>query len=100
MFGAFGRAATHSAVTFLSGAAHTGGVAEKLGLSKPTLAVCNTRGGIGQASMVHHSATPKIEVVRAAYEVRAVGELQACAPADADSGGWGWGTGRMGGGTS
>src|SRR3546814_7299131 len=82
MFGAFGRAATHSAVTFLSGAAHTGGVAEKLGLSKPTLAVCNTRGGIGKASMVHNSATPKIEVDPETYEVRADGELLTCAPAD------------------
>src|SRR3546814_18370167 len=52
MFGAFGRAATHSAVTFLSGAAHTGGVAEKLGLSTPPLAVLHTRGGTGKASMV------------------------------------------------
>jgi urease subunit alpha len=62
MFGAFGRARTHSAVTFLSAAAHSGGVAEKLGLAKPTLAVSNTRGGIGKAAMVHNSATPQIEV--------------------------------------
>src|SRR3546814_13279083 len=82
MFGAFGRAATHSAVTFLSGAAHTGGVAEKLGLSKPTLAVCNTRGGLGTASMVHNSATPKIEVDPETYEVRAHVEMLTCASAE------------------
>jgi urease subunit alpha len=83
MFGAFGRATTHSAVTFLSAAAHAGGVAGKLGLSKPTLAVCNTRGGIGKGSMVHNSATPKIEVDPETYEVRADGELLTCGPADA-----------------
>lgn len=81
MFGAFGRATTRSAVTFLNAAAHAGGVAEKLGLSKPTLAVCNTRGGIGKVSMVHNSSTPKIEVDPETYEVRADGELLTCGPA-------------------
>jgi urease subunit alpha len=82
MFGAFGRARTHSAVTFLSAAAHAGGVAERLGLAKQTLAVSNTRGGIGKAAMVHNSATPHIEVDPETYEVRADGELLTCDPAD------------------
>jgi urease subunit alpha len=82
MFGAFGRARNHSAVTFLSGTAQAGGVAETLGLSKPTLAVGNTRGGIGKAAMVHNSATPRIEVDPETYEVRADGELLTCEPAD------------------
>ncbi|HET6630257.1 MAG TPA: urease subunit alpha [Woeseiaceae bacterium] len=81
MFGAFGRATSHSAVTFLSAAAQAGGVAGTLGLSKATLAVSNTRGGIGKASMVHNSATPKIEVDPETYEVRADGELLTCDPA-------------------
>lgn len=81
MFGAFGRATTESAVTFLSGAAHAKGVADTLGLSKPTVAVSNTRGGIGKANMVHNSATPHIEVDPETYEVRADGELLTCEPA-------------------
>src|SRR3546814_5936004 len=81
MFGAFGRARTQSAVTFLSGAARAGGVGETLGLSKPTLAVSNTRGGIGKAAMVHNSSTPHIEVDPETYEVRADGELLTCEPA-------------------
>lgn len=81
MFGAFGRATTESAVTFLSGAAQAKGVADTFGLSKPTLAVSNTRGGIGKANMVHNSATPHIEVDPETYEVRADGELLTCEPA-------------------
>jgi urease subunit alpha len=80
MFGAFGRATTRSATTFLSAAAQAGGVAEKLGLSKQTLAVANTR-SIGKADMVHNSATPLIEVDPETYEVRADGTLLTCEPA-------------------
>jgi urease subunit alpha len=82
MFGAFGRATVHSAVTFLSAAAEAGGIAGKLGLAKPTLAVGNTRGGIGKADMVHNGATPHIEVDPETYVVRADGELLTCEPAD------------------
>jgi urease subunit alpha len=82
MFGAFGRAATHSAVTFLSAAAHAAGVAERLGLAKPTLAVGNTRAGIGKAAMLHNAATPHIEVDPETYEVRADGDLLTCEPMD------------------
>jgi urease subunit alpha len=82
MFGSFGGAATDSAVTFLSAAAHAGGVAEKLGLAKTTLAVNNTRAGIGKAAMVHNNATPEIEVDPETYEVRANSELLTCEPAD------------------
>jgi urease subunit alpha len=82
MFGAFGRATAHTGVTFLSAAAQAGGVAGKLGLAKTTLAVGNTRGGIGKAAMVHNGATPHIEVDPETYEVRADGELLTCEPAD------------------
>lgn len=82
MFGSFGRAVTHSAITFLSGAAMENGTAERLGLSKQTLAVSNTRGGISKASLVHNSATPHIEVDPETYEVHADGELLTCEPAD------------------
>jgi urease subunit alpha len=82
MFAAFGRATRHSAVTFLSAAAEAGGIAGKLGLAKPILAVRNTRGGISKADMVHNAATPHIEVDPETYEVRADGELLTCEPAD------------------
>jgi urease subunit alpha len=44
--------------------------------------VKNTRGGISKKSMIHNSATPKIEVDSETYEVRADGELLTCAPAE------------------
>ncbi|MEO6170241.1 MAG: urease subunit alpha [Lysobacter sp.] len=82
MFAAFGGAVAQSAVTFVSAAAQANGVADALGLAKQTLAVGNTRGGIGKAAMVHNAATPHIEVDPETYEVRADGELLTCEPAD------------------
>jgi urease subunit alpha len=82
MFGAFGRAVSYSAITFLSGAAHGADVGKTLGLAKQTLPVTNTRGGISKASLVHNSATPHIEVDPETYEVRADGELLTCEPLD------------------
>lgn len=82
MFGAFGRAVSHSAITFLSSAAHAAGVGKKRGLAKETLPVTNTRGGISKADLVHNSATPHIEVDPETYEVRANGELLTCEPLD------------------
>lgn len=81
MFGAFGKALSHSAVTFVSAAAEAEGVAEKLGLSKQVLAVRGTR-TIGKASMRLNSATPQIEVDPETYEVRADGEILTCEPAE------------------
>jgi urease subunit alpha len=54
---------------------------QRLGTEKKMIAVKNTRGGISKASMVHNSATPKLEVNPETYEVRADGELLTCAPA-------------------
>jgi urease subunit alpha len=81
MFGAFGKAMTASSVTFVSKAAVDLGVRAKLGVEKELVAVENTRGGIGKASMVLNSATPHIEVDPETYEVRADGELLTCEPA-------------------
>jgi urease subunit alpha len=81
MFGAFGRARTTSAVTFVSGAALARGIANALRLERPLLAVSNTRGGISKASMVLNDRTPAIEVDPETYEVRADGELLICEPA-------------------
>jgi urease subunit alpha len=82
MFGAYGRALTRSAVTFVSQAALVAGIAERYGLDKTLLAVKNTRGGISKSSMIHNGATPHIEVDPETYEVRADGELLTCRPAE------------------
>jgi urease subunit alpha len=81
MFGAFGKSATRSAVTFVSKAAVANGLRARLGVEKDLLAIENTRGGISKASMVLNRATPRMEVDPETYEVRADGELLTCAPA-------------------
>jgi urease subunit alpha len=81
MFGGFGRALTESAVTFVSRAALESGIAERYAVGKRLIAVENTRGGISKESMIHNSATPKIEVDPETYEVRADGELLTASPA-------------------
>ena len=75
MFGAFGRALSESAFTFVSQAAQEARIGERLGLAKQTLAVSGTRGSIGKASMVLNDALLAIEVDPETYEVRADGEL-------------------------
>ncbi|MDF1708620.1 MAG: urease subunit alpha [Paracoccaceae bacterium] len=80
MFGAYGRALEHTAVTFVSEAAQADGIRGKLGLAKQTLAVTNTR-RIGKADLKLNTATPHIEVNPETYEVRADGELLTCEPA-------------------
>ena len=82
MWGAYGRALAATSVTFVSAAAAAEGVGDKLGLAKATIAVENTRGGIGKAAMKLNAATPVIEVDPETYEVRADGELLTCEPAE------------------
>jgi urease subunit alpha len=81
MFGAYARARTMSSLTFVSKAAVANGLAGKLGVAKQLVAVENTRGGIGKASMIHNSATPRIDIDPETYEVRADGQLLVCEPA-------------------
>ena len=81
MFASFGKLRTNSSVTFVSQAALDAGLQSRLGTAKKMVAVKNTRGGISKASMIHNSATPKIEVNPETYEVRADGELLVCEPA-------------------
>ena len=50
-------------------------------LTRPLLAVGNTRGGISKKDMVHNTYLPKIEVNAETYEVRADGQLLVCEPA-------------------
>ena len=82
MFGSFGTATTMSAVNFVSQAGLDAGIGESLGVMKQLLAVSNTRGGIGKASMVLNDATPTMDVDPETYEVRADGELLTCDPAE------------------
>jgi urease subunit alpha len=82
MFGAYGRALVESSLLFVSAAALDEGIGHRLGLSRPLVAVENTRSGIGKAAMIHNDATPVIEVDAETYEVRADGELLICEPAE------------------
>jgi urease subunit alpha len=81
MFAGYGRSLIESAVSFVSAASLEGDLAGRLGLSRALLPVANTRGGIGKASMIHNTATPRIEVNPETYAVRADGELLTCEPA-------------------
>src|SRR6056300_1027785 len=81
MFGAYGRAVEHAAVTFVSAAAQDKGIRGRLGLDKQSVAVQNTR-GIGKSDLKLNTALPQIEVHPETYEVRADGELLTCQPAD------------------
>jgi urease subunit alpha len=82
MFGAFGRANTESSVLFVSQAFVEAGRAAELGLQRKSVAVTNTRSGIGKRSMILNDALPHIEVDSETYEVRADGTLLTCQPAD------------------
>jgi len=81
MFGAYGRALTEGSVSFVSAAAQDAGVRDRLGLAKQTVAVQNTRGGIGKAAMKLNDYCPVIEVNPETYKVRADGQLLTCEPA-------------------
>jgi urease subunit alpha len=79
MFGAYGRALTTS-VTFVSKASLKNPVLAKLKLSKPLVAVKNTR-KIGKKDMKLNDALPSIDVDPETYAVRADGQLLVCEPA-------------------
>ena len=81
MFAAFGRALTHSSVTFVSQAAIDNGIADSLGLSKQMIAVAGCR-AVTKKDMVLNDYCPVMEVDPETYEVRADGQLLTCAPAD------------------
>jgi urease subunit alpha len=79
MFAAFGKALATS-VTFVSKAALKNRALAKLKLSKPLVAVENTR-RIGKADLKLNDALPAIEVDPETYAVHADGELLTCEPA-------------------
>src|SRR4029079_13933959 len=79
MFAAYGRALTTS-VTFVSKASLKNPVLAKRKLSKPLVAVKNTR-KIGKKDMKLNDALPSIDVDPETYAVRADGQLLVCEPA-------------------
>jgi urease subunit alpha len=80
MFAGFGRNLTQSSVIFVSQAGLQADIGRKFGLSRPLVAVKNTR-QVTKRDMIHNGATPRIEVDSETYEVRADGELLTCEPA-------------------
>ena len=80
MFGSFGGATAATSISFVSQAALSAGLPQKIGLRKMIAAVRNCR-RIGKKDMIHNSATPKIDVDPETYEVRVDGELITCEPA-------------------
>jgi urease subunit alpha len=79
-WGAFGEAKKHLSACFVTGAAIDKGLARKLGLTKPLLAVKGTR-KLKKKHMLHNALCPKITVNPETFEVRVDGELATCAPA-------------------
>lgn len=81
MFGAYGKARTNTAVTFVSKAAFEAGIANSLQVEKKLVPVENTR-TITKADMYYNSYLPHIDVDPETYEVRADEELLTCEPAE------------------
>ena len=80
MFGAYGRAVTASAVTFVSKAAADNGLRDRLGVARDLLPVAGTR-TVSKKDLVHNAFTPHVTVDPETYEVRVNGEIITCAPA-------------------
>src|SRR3712207_9565783 len=81
MFGAYGRALSSTSLTFVSKASVEDGLAGKLAVQKPLVAVENVRGRIGKKSLILNDATTVIEVDPETYDLRAAGVLAVCEPA-------------------
>ncbi|TDX32726.1 urease [Modicisalibacter xianhensis] len=80
MFGAFGKAASATRLSFVSQAAIDAGISERLGLASPLTACKNVR-GVRKRDMKLNDACPQLEVDPQTYEVRCDGELLTCEPA-------------------
>lgn len=79
MFGALGRAASATRVTFVSQAAMDTGLEGKLGLNSRLVACKNVR-QMRKSDMKLNDACPELTVDPQSYEVRADGELLTCEP--------------------
>ncbi len=80
MFGAFGKAASKTSVTFACKASIDAGIKKKYDLDRDIIACKNTR-NITKNDMILNNWMPKITVDPQTYEVRADGELLTCEPA-------------------
>jgi urease subunit alpha len=80
MFGAFGRALSASAVTFLPNIAIERGIQEQLGLQRLVLPARDIR-AVDKSLMIHNATMPHVEVDPETYEVRADGVHLTCEPA-------------------
>jgi len=80
MFGAYGRACTETAVSFVSHASLDAGIGESLGLQRRLVPVSGCR-SVRKADMLLNSYQPHMEVDAQTYEVRADGVLLTCEPA-------------------
>ncbi len=80
MFGAFGRTAGMTAISFVSRLAKQRGIGNAYGLTKRIEAVKGCR-KVGKKDLKWNNAMPKITVDPETYEVRADGELLTCEPA-------------------
>jgi hypothetical protein len=80
LFGAYGRAVTSSAITFVSKAAVESDLAERLGVLKELVPVSGTR-TVNKAAMIHNNFAPTVEVDPETYEVRVNGDIVTCEPA-------------------
>ena len=79
MFAAHGKARAQTCVTFVSQASLDAGLADRLGVDKPLVAVKKTR-DIGKADLLFNASCPDIEIDPETYTVRADGEVLTCEP--------------------
>ncbi|MFG6178379.1 urease subunit alpha [Halomonas sp. THAF12] len=79
MFGAFGRAASATRVTFVSQAALDAGIKERLGLDS-RLVACKDVRQVRKGDMKLNDVCPELSVDPQTYEVRCDGELLTCEP--------------------
>jgi len=80
MFGAFGKAASVTRLTFVSQAALDAGIGQELGLDSP-LSACKGVRDVRKQHMKLNDACPHLTVDPQTYEVHADGELLTCEPA-------------------
>lgn len=80
MFGSYGGAIATTALTFISNAAFTSGLGDRLHLKKQTVPVANIR-QLSKRDLKLNDTLPKIDVDPETYEVRADGQLLTCEPA-------------------
>ncbi|WP_229402309.1 urease subunit alpha [Micromonospora okii] len=80
MFGATGSQVAKNCVTFVSKAAHEGGIAEKLGLQRQVMPVYRCR-NLTKRDMVRNDRTPKLEVDPETFAVKMDGVHATVPPA-------------------